>query len=128
MDWVRFMYMCCGRRSLCRIILIPFCSSRRLTTSNINRALRSLAYREIFTDITYKHALHLKLFFSQISQGLKQCLKTVCALVPGITVPQLTPAVFTPRTSVLPRHISLPFPLPKFLRLYLQFPAHFWCV
>jgi hypothetical protein len=41
--------------------------------------------------------------------------------VSGIPVPQLTPAVFTPHTSVLPRHISLPFSLSKSLRLYLQF-------
>ncbi|PMD27000.1 hypothetical protein NA56DRAFT_223776 [Hyaloscypha hepaticicola] len=63
----------------------------------------------------------LNFSFSRTSQGLNQWLETVCALGPATAVLQLTPAVFTPRTSVLPKHISLPFPLPKSLRLYLQF-------
>jgi hypothetical protein len=61
----------------------------------------------------------------KLSRALNQWRDTyltvgMLAGVSATTVLQLTPAVFTPRTSVLPRHISLPFPLPKSLHLYLR--------
>ena len=54
-----------------RVILIPFCSSRRTPNSNVNRAPRSLASRQLFADIAYKHALHFEFFFLSNLSGLE---------------------------------------------------------
>jgi hypothetical protein len=89
--------------------------------------VRSAAFKGACVRMLYIFPVYL---FTQAFSGFESMARyvtVVCLLVCQLpvlrhptTVLQLTPAVFTPRTSVLPRHISSFFPLTQILRLYLR--------
>lgn len=52
MDWVRLLW----KNMFVQSNLVPSCSSKRWSISNVNGALKSLPSKGLFADIAYKHA------------------------------------------------------------------------